>query len=236
MGFGVTIDGKHTSELGLKMTAMYIPMPEPKTYLIDIPYASGSIDLSEVTGNVNYENRKGMEFSFVLYDETYDKGAMAISSIAAWTHGKKVKVILDNDFNFYYICRLEVDSKKSNRVNSKIVLSGTAEPFKYDMMASDEEWLWDPFNFENGIIRELSDILISDQNREVLIAGGGAPAVPEFIVIQSAGLRVNYNGRTFDMLLPGTYRFPQIRVGEESVLLKFSGTGKLSIRYRGRFL
>ena len=236
MSFGLMIDGKHTSELGLKMTSMHIPMPKPKTYLINVPYASGSIDLSEVTGNVNYENRKGIEFSFVLYYGAYDKWAMALSNIAAWIHGKKVKVILDNDFNFYYICRLEVDSKKSNCVNSKIVLSGTGEPFKYDMIASDEEWLWDPFSFETGIIRELSDILITDTDREVVIPGGGAPAVPEFIVMQSAELKVIYNGRVFEMLFPGTYRFPQIKVGEESVILEFSGTGKLSIRYRGRFL
>lgn len=29
--FGLTIDGKHTSDLGLKMTSMYIPQPKPKT-------------------------------------------------------------------------------------------------------------------------------------------------------------------------------------------------------------
>lgn len=161
MDFGLTINGKHTSELGLKMTSMYIPMPAPKTYQVNIPYASGSIDLSEVTGNVNYEDRKGVEFSFILYDGSYDGWARALSSIARWIHGKKVQVIPDNDFNFYYACRLEVDGRKSNQINGKIVLSGTAEPFKYDKLASDEEWLWDPFSFETGVIRELSDLSIT---------------------------------------------------------------------------
>ena len=236
MGFGLTIDGKHTSEFGLRMTSMYIPMPEAKTYFVDIPYASSSIDLSDVTGNVNYKDRKGIEFSFVLYDGDYDRWAMAYSAIAMWIHGKSVQVIPDNDFNFYYVCRLEVDSKKSSRINSRIVLSGTAEPFKYDRLASDDDWLWDPFNFEIGIIRELSDISITDANRHIEITGGGCPAVPEFIVRESSNLKVTYNGQTFDMLLPGTYRFPQIKVGEDSVVLVFLGAGKLSIRYRGIFL
>lgn len=236
MSFGLTIDGRHTSELGLKMTSMYIPMPDPKTYLVNIPYASGSIDLSEVTGNVNYEDRKGVEFSFLLYDGTYNRWATALSSIAMWIHGKKVHVIPDNDLSFYYICRLEVDGKKSNHINSKIVLSGTATPFKHDILASDDEWLWDPFSFVTGVIRELSDLSITDANRRVLITGGGIPSVPEFIVRESAELRVAYNGKIFDMLLPGTYRFPQIKVGEENVTLEFRGTGRLAIRYRGRYL
>ncbi len=236
MDFGLTINGKHTSELGLKMTSMYIPMPAPKTYQVNIPYASGSIDLSEVTGNVNYEDRKGVEFSFILYDGSYDGWARALSSIARWIHGKKVQVIPDNDFNFYYACRLEVDGRKSNQINGKIVLSGTAEPFKYDKLASDEEWLWDPFSFETGVIRELSDLSITNTNNRIMIASGEIPSVPEFIVWESAELRVSHNRKVFDMLLPGTYRFPQIRVGEDSVTLQFMGSGRLAIRYRGRFL
>lgn len=236
MSFGLTIDGRHTSELGLKMVSMYIPMPDPKTYLISIPYASGSIDLSEVTGNVNYEDRKGIEFSFVLYDGSYDKWATALSSIAMWIHGKKVQVIPDNDFNFYYVCRLEVDGKKSNRINGKIVISGTAEPFKCDILASDDDWLWDPFSFETGVIRELSDLAITENNKRIWIAAGGIPSVPEFIVWESSNLRVIYNGKIFQMLIPGIYRFPQIKIGEESVTLEFEGTGRLAIRYRGRFL
>jgi len=236
MSFGLTIDGKHTSEFGIKMTSMYIPMPDPKTYLVNIPYASGNIDLSEVTGNVNYENRKGVKFSFVLYDGTYEKWATALSAIAMWIHGKKVHVIPDNDLSFYYICRLEVDGSKSNRISGKIILSGTAEPFKCDILASDDDWLWDPFSFETGVIRELSDLSITDTNKKILIAGGGVPSVPEFIVWESSGLRVIHNGKIFEMLIPGTYRFPQIRIGEDSVTLEFGGTGRLAIRYRGRFL
>ena len=43
--FGLTIDGKHTTEYGLKMLSMYIPQPAVKTNLISVPGASGSIDL-----------------------------------------------------------------------------------------------------------------------------------------------------------------------------------------------
>ena len=114
-------------------------------------------------------------------------------------------------------------------------MSGTAEPFKYDLTASDDDWLWDPFNFETGIIRELAGITVSN-GKSVTITGGGMPTVPEFVVTESASLAVTYNGKSHNMLLPGTYRFPAIKIGADDVTLQFTGSGKLSIRYRGAYL
>lgn len=233
--FGLTIDGKHTTEYGLKMLSMYIPQPAVKTNLISVPGASGSIDLSEVTGRRCYENRSGLKFEFVLMEPSYDLWAKAMTEIAMQIHGRKVKVIPDNDLGFYYMCRLEVDGKKSNNIAASITLSGTAEPFKYDLTASDDDWLWDPFNFETGIIRELAGITVSN-GKSVTVTGGGMPTVPEFVVTESASLAVTYKGKSHNMLLPGTYRFPVIKIGADDVTLQFTGSGKLSIRYRGAYL
>lgn len=216
---------------------MHIPMPAPKVNTIDVPWASGSIDLSEVTGQVNYEDRKKIEFNFVLYDGNYEKWAVMLTEIAMWIHGKKVKVIVDNDIGFYYMCRLEVDGKKTNKVTGQVSLTGTAEPFKYEIQASDEDWLWDPFNFETGVIREnLIDIVIGDANKNVTIYGGGIPTVPEFIVTEAKDLTLFFGNRVYDMSSPGTYRVPAVKVGADDVRLNFTGTGRLSIRYRGRYL
>lgn len=234
--FGLTIDGTHTSEYGLRLLSMYIPQPAPKTNFISIPGASGSIDLSEITGQVNYENRSGVEFVFTLMDGSYETWANVTTQLAMRLHGKRLKVIPDNDLNYYYMCRLTVDSKKSNRVMSTVTLSGTAEPFKYDLQASDEEWLWDPFSFESGIIRELSAVVIDNVNKNVLILGGGKPAVPEFIVTQTVNLTLVHSGKTYNMPMPGTYRFPAVKIGEADVTLVFTGTGRMSIRYRGSYL
>lgn len=234
--FGLTIDGKHTTEFGLRMLSMYIPQPKPKTNIISVPGASGSIDLSEVTGQISYEERSGIEFAFTLMDESYEAFAESMTRIAEWIHGKKLKVIPDNDLSYYYMCRLSVDGKKSNNVMSTITLTGTAEPFKYDLIASDEDWLWDTFDFETGVIREYMDLVIHSTNQSITILGAGKPAVPEFIVTESANLAVVHLGKTYNMLLPGTYRFPAIRIGEQDITLQFSGAGKVSIRYRGTYL
>lgn len=235
--FGLTIEGKHTSEFGLRLTAAYVPMPKPKTKTVSVPGASGSIDLSEASGQIHFEDRDGVQFEFKLLDESYDAWAAAVTAISMWVHGKKVKIVLDYDIGFYYVCRLEVDSKKDNPVISSITLKGTAEPFKYEVQTSDEEWLWDPFNFETGVIREsLVDVTIDADNNSVVIYGGGIVDAPEFIVEETVNLSLIYGGRTFEMLTPGTYRFPAVKVGQDDVTLTFSGTGKLSIKYRGKFL
>lgn len=234
--FGLTIDGKHTSEFGLGMTSMYIPQPVPKTNIISLPGASGNIDLTEVTGQVNYEERSGINFEFVLLDESYEAFASITTEIAMWLHGRKVKVIPDNDLGYYYMCRLELDPKKSNSVFSIITLNGTAEPFKYEAIASDEEWLWDPFNFETGIIRELMNIPITESDKSITVLGGGKLVVPEFIVIESVNLALVHNGKTYNMMTPGTYRFPAVKIADQDTTLNFTGTGKLSVRYRGAYL
>lgn len=231
--FGLTINGKHTTEFGLKMLSIYIPLPEPKVNKVSIPGASGSVDLSEVFGQVEYEERSGVKFEFAVMDENYDAWAKAVTAIAMWVHGKKVKVVPDNDTCFYYMCRLKVDSKKDNSVSSSFILSGTAEPFKYEAQASDEPWVWDTFNFESGVIRELYDITITAEENEITVLGAGIRTCPEFIVTESVNLTLIHDGSTYNMHSPGTYRFPQVKVGSEDVTLAFSGTGKLSIRYRG---
>ncbi len=233
--FGMTIDGKHTSEFGLLMESMRIPQPEPRINEIEVLGLSGTVDMSEITGELYYENRKNIEFLFSVMDEGYEVWARIYSKISMWVHGKKVKVILDNDKGHYYVCRLEVDSKKSDEVLSKIVISGTAEPFKYDLCASDEAWLWDIFDFENGVIRELAEVQITTENQSVMIVGGGKPQPVNITVKSSDGLILQHNGRMYELNV-GYYHLPMVRVGENDVELTFAGAGVISICYRGAYL
>lgn len=233
--FGMTIDGKHTSSFGLLMESMYIPQPDPKINEIEVLGLSGTVDFSEVTGELYHENRKGLEFVFSVIDGGYDSWSRIYTGVSMWIHGKKVKVILDNDTSYYYVCRLQVDSKKSDETLSKIVLSGTAEPFKYELCASDEDWLWDTFDFETGVIRELAEVEITAENQSVVIAGGGKPQPVDITVKNSNDLILQYKNRAYELNV-GYYHLPMVRVGELDVELTFTGTGVISIHYRGAYL
>ena len=237
MGTGVTFDDRiHTErDWGLKLLSVYIPMPDPKTQILDIPGGDGSIDLTEINGRPAYNDRDGVELVFDLMDGGYESWFLKYSQFAAEVHGRKVKMVLDDDPDHYYMVRLNLDGKKSNPVYSQITFSGTAEPFKYDLTAANEPWLWDTFNFETGVIREIEEVEITAENNKVTIIGAGIDTPPVFVVSQADNLKLTYGGRTYTLKV-GRNRFPAVRVGKEDVTLTFSGTGKFEVEYRGRYL
>lgn len=103
MGKGVTFADKiHTErDWGLKLLSVYIPMPAPKTQLVDIPGGDGNIDLTEINGRPAYSDRQGVELVFDLMDGDYKIWFMKYSEFAKEVHGKKVKMILDDEPEHY---------------------------------------------------------------------------------------------------------------------------------------
>ena len=85
------------------------------------------------------------------------------------------------------------------------------------------------------MIRELKDLSITEENNTITITGGGIDTAPVFIVSEADNLKFSYGGRNYTMKV-GRNRFPAVRIGESDVTLTFSGTGKLSVEYRGRYL
>lgn len=127
---------------------------------------------------------------------------------------KKVKMVLDDEPEHYYMVRLNLDGQKTNPVYGEIMLSGTADPFKYDHVASNEPWKWDPFNFCTGVIRNLGDQIITSTNRTITILGAGIDNPPVFIVSEADNLKLTHEGRTYTLKI-GRNRFPAVRVGRK---------------------
>lgn len=228
-------DQWHTErDWNLHPVRIYISMPEAKEQVIDIPGGDGTIDLSEINGRPMYGMRT-VELEYHLRNVDNEKWSLIYSEIGAVITGKKVKMVLDDDPDHYYMARLKVDGEKTDYVNAELTFTGTAEPFKYDLTATNEPWLWDTFNFETGVIREIEEVEITAENNKVTIIGAGIDTPPVFVVSQADNLKLTYGGRTY-ILKVGRNRFPAVRVGKEDVTLTFSGTGKFEVEYRGRYL
>ena len=231
---------KHTfNDFNLKMVSMYIPMPETKEQKVNLPFASGSVDLTEAGGTTPYADRDGLQFEFVYFGDLMNWPLMT-HNLANYLHGKKLLMIADNDLQYYYVVRLELDTQKTSKHANKVVLSGSAEPFKYSLVGTSDPWRWDPFSFVDGHIVSTADIVVDGQT-DVTIEAGGQPNSPYFIVSDvGAGLGVIYNTnppRTLPMTQTGTYRFPQIKAGGENVTtVSMVCHGIVSISYRKRFL
>lgn len=231
---GVTFGSKHSYRdwgLFLKSRPVISP-PTPKTVYVDIPGSDGVIDLTEsLTGDVKFNNRT-ITCEFVVLDAR-NKWSNIYSEIMDYLHGQQMKVRFDEDPTYYYMGRLQVNEWKSDKVTSTIVIEGNVEPYKMEMFSSLEDWEWDSFNFETGIIRDYNELRV-DESLIFTIEGRRKSVVPTFIVTSDdgSGLKVRFNSVTYD-LPDGSNRVLNIVIRDGKNTLYFRGNGTVSIDYRG---
>lgn len=228
--YGVTFGDKHSIKdwnIYLKSRPTISP-PDPKTAYADVPGFDGSIDLTEsASGRVSYNNRK-LQCEFVVMDGR-ERWPTIYSTILNYLHGQLMKVIFDEDPSYYYEGRFEVDKWQSNRFNSTIVITGNVKPYKMEITDSTEKWLWDPFNFETGIIREYADLIV-DGTLQVTVLGSRLISVP--LITTSNVMTVKFNGQIYN-LVKGENEIPEIQIEDGENILIFEGSGTVSIKYRG---
>lgn len=231
---GILFGDKHSyRDWGLILASRpVISPPSAKTIYIDVPGSNGSIDLTEaLTGDVAYDDRP-VTFVFSVIEKR-NKWSDIYSEIMDYLHGRKMKILIDEDSDYYYIGRLSVNDWASDKASATITIEGTVEPFKVETHSSLEDWLWDDFDFETGIIREYKDIRV-DGEKKFIIEGRRKPIVPTFITIPDKGSVLKVVWKGIEYTLPsGTSKVINIITSEGINELTFLGNGTISIDYRG---
>lgn len=129
---GVKFDDKHSIiDWDLLMVSKSIPLPEPKTISVDIPGRDGKIDLSNAFGEIKYENRT-LTFDFDIFSNPSDWWKLR-EKIAQTLYDKKIKIILDQDSNYYYLGRCKITSFTTTFTVAHISIECDCEPFKYKL-------------------------------------------------------------------------------------------------------
>lgn len=227
---GVLFGDKHSyRDWGLYLkTRPVVSPPVPKTVYEDLPGADGSVDLTEaLTGEVKFEDRD-LKFDFKVIGGR-ERWYSLFSKIMGDVHGKRVKIIIDEDPSFYYIGRVEVSEWESSKVTSTIVIKARVKPYKMELTSSLEDWLWDPFNFENGIIRNYKDLLV-DGELTIDVYGRRQSVIP--VITSSNAMTVQYMGNSYN-ISAGSNKVYEISLKEGQNILTFKGDGTVSIDYRG---
>lgn len=128
---GVSFDNKHsyrTWKLLMKSKPVISP-PTPKTKLIQVPGTNTVIDLTEaLTGEVKYEPRTIRCVFCVIGGR--QKWADVYSAVLNEIHGKRMKIVMDDDPNYYYIGRVAVSQWDSDEASATIVVTADVEPYK----------------------------------------------------------------------------------------------------------
>lgn len=205
--------------------------PVPKTIYQDVPGADGSLDLSTaIAGRIIYE-RRVITLNFGC-GYPMDKWPEVFSEILRNFHGREGKLIFDDDPMYYYAGRMTVSEYSRARTLGTFTISVNADPYKYELTASDEDWLWDSFSFEKGVIRDYKELEVSG-SLSINVTGTQRWVIPEITV--SAAMTVSYDGKDYE-LKQGTNRIYDIVIKEGENVLMFTGTGTVTISYRGGIL
>lgn len=162
----VTYDGAHSLLIGgldgvhtwndwhlIPTQRPSIAPPEVHKNSVEVPGMNGVIDMTDVLlGYPTYGQRTGSIDFYVDHTVPDWSWDTAYDTILNWLHGKKTKLILTDAPSFYYEGRLSVNSWKSDKMCSTITLDYDLAPFKKMVWSTIDNWEWDPFDFQHGVI------------------------------------------------------------------------------------
>lgn len=201
--------------------------PEVRTEYMDIPGRDGQLDMTEaLTGYPLFENRTG-SLEFFLYDDS-TSALTKLNVIRNYLHGKRHKIILNDEPEYYYAGRLMIHESHPTTEGEYAVfeLEYNLEPYKYELSSSSEDWPWDPFNFETGVIREYGEITVNGETT-VTVIGSRKPTVPRFTVSGGA-LTLSIGTNQYDLPV-GRNVLPQIVLMDDEYEMIFDGNGTVTI-------
>lgn len=225
---GVMFGNKHSyRDFGLILSSKVINLPKVQTNRIIVPFRDGSIDLmSAVSDTPKYEDRT-IQITFTFMDSV-NKWSAKISEIENYLHGHRMKIIFDDDAAFYYEGNVEVNEWRSSKNIGTLVIECIASPYKYDICSSADDWEWDFFDFENGIINETKDVKVNGATKVNLIC-----RKKSIITFDASDAMVLiYDNKSFD-LRKGKQKIYDLFLNEGENELVFRGYGTVTVDYIG---
>lgn len=230
--FGVMFDDKHSyDDFGLIYNTKTISEPVVQKKYVSVPGRNGAIDLSEVlTGNPRYDDRE-INVTFTIM-EPFPKWELKRSEIAQALHGRKMRIVFDDDKAFYWYGRIEVGEIKPEGSTASIEISAIVEPYKHNVTTSAEDWLWDPFDFEFGVINETANMLVNGTLSYILIT---SQKWENPIIVSDAAMSLTVDGKTYS-IAAGSQVLYELILTEGEHTFTFTGNGTVTINYVGGML
>lgn len=210
---GVLFDNIHSYlDFDLILSSVDIPPAQPKTTYVDVPGADGSVDLTEAHGEVKYADRK-ITFTFTMNpsgDLSEDAWTAKKTEVSNCLNGRKFKITLDKDPDYYWHGRCTVDDYKSNKKVRQIVVVAVVYPYKLKQATT------------------FVDCYLTESEQTLSISNGRRSVCPSIFVAGSA--KVIFNGNTFDFGI-GTHKNLNIRFTEGINQVVVSGSSGSYIQF-----
>ena len=201
--YGVAFGSRRSEEdYGAIMNYARITPPAVKENYVDIAGGNSSIDLTEAVGGVAFEDGD-IDFKFTLFNEDSKEG------MKNDLHGKRMRIVLDREPEFYYDGRISVTSEKQTGNIYELCMKAKVKPYKIGRL----------FVHEEEIKGEKEIILFSER----------MPVMP--VITIRGSIAVSYEGIRF-ALETGIYEIPEITFRDGMNRLKVSGRGTIRLECR----
>ncbi len=214
---GVHIGTYHTGrDWDLILSAKSLTPPEVKTNYIKVDGRDGDLDLSEaLTGEVRYESRSAV-FEFTMTEGSYLDREQLGTDILRIVHGRRHRIILDDDPDHYLEGRCTVTDFSNTAAYGSLTIEAICDPWRYSVLDT---------------VRVVD--VTPDKQELVCINTGGKTVVPEFQITGSVLIEFDTGSVSLD---DGTYKVPEIKFKTGPNLLTLSGTGSIRITYKEALL
>lgn len=195
-------------DLKLLMTEKEIGAPEVKQYTLDIEGADGQLDYTDYFGEPKYQNVQH-QFTFESIQPRNDF-LTQFSTVKNAIHGKKGRIILDDDPSFFYVGRCFVSKFTNEKCIGHITVECDCEPYKYKM--------------EKTVV---SKAIAGTET--VTLTNGRKRAVPT--ITTTAVMTISFGGGSWTTNA-GTFTIPELELVEGDNFVTVTGTGEITFTWQ----
>lgn len=201
---GAIFGDKRTKEdYGAVMNYARVTPPSVKENYVDIAGGNSSIDLTEAVGGVVFEDGK-ISFKFTLF------GVEHKERMKNDLHGKRLKIVLEREPDFYYEGRLSFTSESQTGNLYELCMDARVSPYKMESQVTIHE-------------EEVKTA------KEIIIFNERMPAMPT--ITARGNITIGFEGISIS-LKTGIYEIPEITFHDGINRLKVSGNGSIRLEYR----
>lgn len=199
-------------DFALIRTSCTIGEAAPKKTTVEIEGSDGVLDLTDYFGEVYYENRT-LSFEFSLIEPMSEFNRI-YSEIKNALNGKKMKITLSEDSEFYYVGRVSVNEWKSNGRIGSIAIECDCEPYKYRKNVTSK----------TVTVNGTKTVLFQNLNKRVM---------PEFNL--SADMTIKFGDSSYSAG-SGAWSDSRLKFVQGSNRVVFEGNGTVTVKYQERGL
>lgn len=213
---GITFGNYHSyRDLKLILVKKEIGSPPVKENEMDIPGGDGKIDLTDFWGEPKFDNVQH-KFEFTTIEPQSDF-LTQYSTVKNAIHGKKVRIILDDDPTFFYLGRCHVSPFTNEKGIGTISVECECEPYKYKL--------------NKTVVTQAVD-----GTEVITLTNARKRAVPELTITTETSLNIVYQTYNIWDLGSGSYTLPDLELVEGVNSVTVTGTGSISFTWQEAML